>query len=101
MKILKGILKESEQYYLNIKKNVQKRISSLPEGSIKERKIGGKKYYYLQKREEGKVVQKYLGKDRPADILKQIEERRRLRVELKKVNEALKVLKRAEGRKRG
>jgi hypothetical protein len=73
----------------------------LPKGSIKERKIGGKKYYYLQKREEGKVVQKYLGKDRPADILKQIEERRRLRVELKKVNEALKVLKRAEGRKRG
>jgi hypothetical protein len=101
MKVLKGILSESKQYYLELKKKIQDKISYLPKGSVKERNIGGKKYYYLQDRKADKVIQKYLGKDKPLALLKQIEQRRSLRKSLKKVNEALKTLKMAEGRKRG
>lgn len=101
MKILKGVLRESRQYYLDAKKKIQKMLSRLPKGSVKERKINGRKYYYLQERKGAKVIQKYLGKDKPEKLLKQIKERRLLRGELKKVNEALRMLKRAEGKKSG
>ncbi|HOE17182.1 MAG TPA: hypothetical protein PLX02_05965 [Syntrophorhabdaceae bacterium] len=101
MKVLKGILSESKEYYLNIKAEIEKKLRSLPSGSIKERIIAGRKYYYVQRRKNEKVVHEYLGKERPDDLLKKIRERKALQVELKKVNEALKVLQRAEGRKRG
>lgn len=96
MKVLKGILKESKEYYLNVKKKIERKIAHLPKGNIKERDISGKKYYYLQVREGGKIVHKYLGKSRPAELSKQIKERKLLKDELKKVNSALKILARAQ-----
>jgi hypothetical protein len=99
MQVLKGILSESKAYYLNIKEEIQKRLRSLPSGSIKERNISGRKYYYLQRRKENKIVHEYIGKERPDDLLKQIQERKALLAELRKANEALKLLQRAEGRK--
>jgi len=99
MKVLKGILGESKKYYLDTKKKIIAKIANLPKGSVKERVFNGRKYYYLQERKGEKVVQKYLGKSKPEDLIKKIEERRLLRRELKKVNEALKIIKRAEGKK--
>jgi hypothetical protein len=101
MKILKGILSESKEYYLDTGQKIEKKISSLPQGSVKERQIAGKKYYYLQSRAGKKIVHKYLGKNKPESLMKQLEQRKVLKVELKKVNEALLMLKRAEGKKRG
>ena len=48
-----------------------------------------------------KIIQRYLGKAKPEVILKQIKERSLLKEELKKVNEALKIIIRSEGRKHG
>ena len=101
MKILQSILSESKDYYLDASKKIYGRLASLPKGCVKERIIGGKKYYYLQYRQKNKVVQKYIGNKYPGDIAKQIEERKALKKELKKVKEALKIIKRSEGRKRG
>ncbi len=101
MSVLKGILSESKQYYLGAKQKIEKKLSSLPSGSVKERQIAGKKYYYLQSRAGKKILHKYLGKDKPEGLIKQLGERKALVVELKKVNEALRILKRAEGKKRG
>ncbi len=101
MNILKGILSESKDYYLDAKQKIEKKLSSLPQGSVKERQIAGRKYYYLQSRAGKKIVHKYLGKDRPENLIKQLSERKVLKVELKKVNEALRMLNRTEGRKRG
>ncbi len=66
---------------------------------IKEKTINGKKYYYLQYRAGKKIMQKYLGKNKPENLIKQIKERNALKIELKKVDEALKMIKRTEGRK--
>ncbi len=100
MKILKGILSESKEYYLRLKRQIERKIAELAKGSIKERKISGRKYYYLQRREGNKIVHKYLGRCKPEDLSKQIRRRRELKNELKKVNEALKILKRSEGRRK-
>ncbi len=101
MNILKGILSESKAYYLDAKQKIEKKLSSFPQGSVKERQIAGKKYYYLQSRAGKKILHKYLGKAKPESLIKQLGERKALKVELKKVNEALRMLRRTEGRKRG
>jgi len=101
MSVLKGILSESKEYYLDAKQKIEKKLSNLPQGSVKERQIAGKKYYYLQSRAGKKIVHKYLGKDKPEILIKQLSERKAFKAELKKVNEALRMLGRAEGRKRG
>lgn len=101
MRVLQGILSESKEYYLRVRDKIKKKLSNLPKGSIKGRVISGKKYYYLQKRVGRKVIHKYLGKKRPEEVLNQTKERKALGVELKKVNEALRIIKRSEGRRHG
>jgi len=101
MSVLRGILSESKEYYIDAKAKIERKLGSLPQGSIKKRKITGKIYYYLQHRVGNKVQHKYIGKNEPTDLLKQLNERKTLKSELKKVNEALRILKRTEGRKRG
>jgi len=101
MSVLKGILSESKEYYLGLKQKIERKLLSLPHGSVKERQIAGKRYYYLQFRVGRKVSHKYLGKDKPESLIKQLSERRVLKSELKKVNEALKMLKRSEGKRHG
>jgi len=95
MSVLKGILSESKAHYLDVRKRILSRLSDLPKGSLKERIISGKKYYYLQYRSGQKVVHKYLGKKKPIEIQKGIDERKHLKRELKKVNESLKLLVKA------
>ncbi len=100
MNVLKGILSDSEAHYRAAKEKIQRELARLAQGSIKKRNIAGQKYYYLQKRSGKKIVHKYIGKDVPEDLLRQIRRRRALKGELRKVNEALKILKRARGKKR-
>ena len=99
MDALKGVLIESRKHYLDLEKRIAKRLKSLSSGSVKARKISGAIYYYLQERVGGKVVHRYLGKEKPEALMKQISERRALKAELKKVQEGLKLVKRTEGRK--
>ena len=101
MNILKGILSESSKYYIDSKRKIESKILELPQGSLKERKISGRKYYYLQSRVGEKIMQKYLGKDKPDNLIKQSAQRKALKSELKKVDQAIQVLKRVQGRKRG
>jgi len=101
MKVLQGILSESKEYYLEVREKIKKKLANLSKGSVKERVIAGKKYYYLQQRVGKKVVHKYLGKRRPEEVVSQIKERKALGVELKKLNEALKIIKRSQGRRHG
>ncbi len=98
MNVLKGILSESQEYYLNIKEKIKRKLSGLPKGSVKERKIAGKQYYYLQQRIGNKIVHKYLGRSKPDGLIKEIQLRKSLKIESKKVDESLKMLNRAKGK---
>ncbi len=99
MKVLQGILSESKGYYLQTRKKIEKKLANLPKGNVKERMIAGKRYYYLQQRVGDKIVHKYLGKNKPELVISQIKERKALSLELRKVNEALRIIKRSEGRR--
>jgi len=101
MRVLQGILSESKEYYLQAREKIKKKLANLPKGSVKKRMIAGKKYYYLQQRIGNRVVHKYLGKGRPEEVASEIRKRKALNVELRKVNEALRIIKRSEGRRHG
>lgn len=94
MKVLKGILKDSLVYYQRLERDLIRRLGKLPKGSVKRRQIKGRAYYYLQHREGSKVLQQYLGREKPKDLLSGIEERRMLRRELAKARAALRLLPR-------
>ena len=100
MKVLKGVLKESKAYYIQLKKEIKYRLSQLPVGSIKKRRLNKQLYYYLQYRKGPKVIHKYLGKHKPEELGKKLIERRKLENELKKIFQSLMILKRIRGRKR-
>ncbi len=100
MGVLKGILSDSHRYYISIKEKIGKKLADLPNGSVKERSIAGQKYYYIQQRVGKKVVHKYLGKKKPEDLIKKIQMRKSMKNELKKVNEALKMLGRVKAKSR-
>jgi len=103
MNVLKGILKESQEYYQRLQKEIKKKIEQLPKGSVKKRNINGKLYYYLQYRENSKIKHKYLGKIYPEKKAKELLEVkkkiRKLKEELEKVKESIKILKRTERKK--
>jgi hypothetical protein len=98
MDVVKGVLSESRKHYSKLKKKLERDLKVLPVGSVKKRRIGGAVYFYLQKRVGNKVVHQYLGKAAPEELIGQVERRRALKGELKKVKEGLKLVCRAEGR---
>ncbi|MFZ5800715.1 MAG: hypothetical protein ACOY3D_04995 [Candidatus Omnitrophota bacterium] len=85
----KPIQNHSENYYYNLRQKIYDRLAKLPKGTIKERLIAGRKYYYLQRREGRKVLHEYLGRVIPADLKCQLRERQALRVELDKIQSIL------------
>lgn len=100
MRVLKGILKESAEYYKSVEKELIDRISVLPKGSVKKRTISNKVYYYLQFRKKGKVIHKYIGKAKPEKLIRQLKERSQLERDLKKVRRSLALLKKLKRRKK-
>ena len=101
MAILKGILKDSLDHYLDLDRRLQARLKELPRGSILKRRIGRNAYFYLKVREGQRVKSRYLGKKRPVDIEKAIAERRLIRKQLDEVGESLRMLARLKKRRSG
>lgn len=93
MNALESVLDENVFYYQKLKKEIVARLACLPRGSVKSKTIARKKYYYLQLRKDGKVVQQYLGKNIPEKILKNLKERKALKKELKDIEDSLKLLR--------
>lgn len=99
MAILKGILKESLDYYLDLNNRLKARLKELPRGSILKRRIGRHEYFYLKVREGNRVRSQYLGKEKPEAMEKAIKERRLLKQQLKEVERNVKLLARIERRR--
>lgn len=101
MEVLRGILSESKKYYYDIERRIKKRLLKLPKGSVKARKINGKKYYYLQQRVGKKVVHKYVGKVKPIELINNIKERRKLMRDLKIIMQNKEIVERTKFIKNG
>ena len=76
--IMDLLLKESARN-LMLQRELEDKLEKLPKGCIKERKIRNNTYYYLAYRDNGKVVNKYIGKSRPeTEKLSRILEKRKV-----------------------
>jgi len=62
MKVLKGVLAEELENSLQMKKRYKQALQKLPRGSLVEKNIGGRAYYYLAFRENKKVRFVYKGR---------------------------------------
>ena len=100
MPILKAILKDSLDYYLDLDRRLRARLKELRPGSVLKRRIGRRDYYYLNYRDGRRVVSRYLGREAPVEIEKDIKERRLIKRQLKEVQENLHLLGRLERRKK-
>lgn len=100
MPILRDILKDSLDYYLDLDKRLKSRLGKLPRGSVLKRRIGRQHYYYLKLRDGDQVESRYLGKEKPAELEKSLSERRLIRRQLKEVQDNLKVLARVSKRRK-
>jgi len=88
-----SVLKESKRDYEQLDVDIRRLLRRLPKGSIKKRNLRGHIYYYLQKREGRKVVHKYIGKEVPEELERQLQERSELKAELRNVQQALNFLR--------
>jgi hypothetical protein len=89
---LKRTLAENTEYYRLQERETLAALSGLPRGSIKTRRNKGRTYYYLQYREGGKVVQRYLGRTYPEELAARIVKRGKLKAQLANIRRALKIL---------
>jgi hypothetical protein len=92
MASLADILKGGLKRHRGLDRRLRERLKALPRGSVLKRRIGQKDYYYLIFRDGERVVSRYLGKQRPSFLENEIRERRRLKRQLREVQENLRVL---------
>ena len=67
----------------------QDELDNLPKGCLSRKFIGGKEYFYLQYRENGKHVSQYVPRDQEKMLREQIERRRRLKKSLQDIEQKL------------
>lgn len=68
--VIKGVLKEELENSLHMKKNYERELAALPQGSLIKKKIKGRDYYYLVRRVRGKVEFLYKGRVPDEEIKK-------------------------------
>jgi len=84
MRIIKGVLEEELQNSIRMIKQYQRALNELPKGSLVEKEIKGRKYYYLAVRESNKVKFIYKGKISEEEKNKYIEAKK-LRAKYRKL----------------
>ncbi|HNY51329.1 MAG TPA: hypothetical protein PLV50_13445 [Smithella sp.] len=98
MSIIKGILKEELARLEDLCVFYEKKLSEFPRGSISVKERNGKRYIYLARREDKKVVFKYIGKDIPEvrNVLnEQLRQRKEFQSKLRQAKDDLKEVKRS------
>jgi len=96
MPFIKSVLKEELKNSISMKNGYEKALKKLPKGSLRAKKRGRSIYYYLAKRENGKVKDIYLGKISDKEIKKYInakEIRAKYRKLLSQVKKQIKFIK--------
>ena len=96
--VVYNVLRDELERNRRMQARYHKEIDQLPKGSLFQRKIGEHQYYYLNYRDQRKVVSKYLGKldNKNAEALKkQVVERKRYEDLLKKLRDEEKFITKA------
>jgi hypothetical protein len=94
---IKNAIAENVAFYRDQERKIAARLAQLPKGRIRDRKIGGESYHYLEYRKGRSVRTDYVGKSVPRSLQEGLAERARLEKELRGVREAQSLYK--SGRK--
>ncbi|MCE5211549.1 MAG: hypothetical protein LLG40_08345 [Deltaproteobacteria bacterium] len=98
MGIIRGILEDELKRLEELSVFYQKKISEYPRGSISVKERNGKRYIYLARREDKKVVFDYIGKDAPAvwaALNEKLKQRKEYQAKLCQVKENLREVERS------
>ena len=69
----------------------RKEYENLPKGSISEKQVGERTYYYLKYRSGKKVISQYINKANISEIAEQIERRKHIEAMIKALQEELNI----------
>ena len=94
MSILMEVLKEELERLDRQQVAYERDLQELPKGYISKKKIKGKEYCYLQHRDGGKVVSRYIAADELPKVEVQVKRRKQLEASLRRVREDQKKLRR-------
>jgi hypothetical protein len=87
---LRDVLRKYHRYYSDLLKSIKDELRKLPEkGSVQGKKRRKRVFYYLAYRKDGKVRFDYLGKQRPINLIEQVNKRRKLRKQLAEIQDNL------------
>ena len=95
--VIKYVLKEELQNSLRMEKNYVRELKKLPNGSLIKKKVKNHEYYYIIRRENGKVRFKYMGKIVSDELINSYKRAKELRAKyrnlLSKVKKQIRFLK--------
>ena len=86
--ILSGVRTEKERIEYMLSKYTEE-LESLPKGTLTEKNVGNKTYFYLKYREGKKVVSKYILKENVDFYKESLQKRKHLESMIKMLNEEL------------
>ena len=95
MAAIEQVLNEEYDRLIRVQGAIRTELEELPNEYISTKKINGRNYHYLQKREGSKVTSKYIPTNEVEDWAIRIKRRRQLEDQLKEIERILKKLKRA------
>jgi nitrogen fixation/metabolism regulation signal transduction histidine kinase len=87
---IKGVLKEELENSIKMKKGYEEELQKLPVGSLIKKKIKGHEYYYIVKRENGKVKFVYKGKRVSEALIEEYARAKEMRAKYRKLLSQLK-----------
>lgn len=97
MSILMGVLAEEMDRLNRQEVAFENSRAELPKGYISRKNIKGREYFYLQHKENGKVVSKYIPADKLPEIEEQVKRRKQLDAALQRVRADKKRLRKVLG----
>ena len=99
MSIIEEMLLEEYDRSKRVSAALEKEFAELPRGSVRERVISGKKYYYLQFRDGGHVRSLYIPRSEVGELRRLIERRKEVVSAMKEQERSRCQIERALGRR--
>lgn len=98
MTVLEEVLAEEYERSLRITRALESELAGLPKGSLRERVVRGRTYYYLQYREGGHVRSDYVRRENAERVRGDVERRKEIAAALKEQERSRRQIERALGK---
>lgn len=87
MNLLLRTIEQEKQRIEYMLTKYQNELNGLPKGTISEKQVGNKTYYYLKYRDGKKIISRYVGKTDIDNVREQIAKRRHIEIMIKSLQE--------------